>query len=118
MPRADTSTDQSLTALEHACRAAIGDRLRSVTLVSPDWTETVYRRTDLPADADEGVWRTPTETADHATVADGGHSVVPFENGYVSRIQYGDTEVVVTTGGIKMDRETELSAAVRGVLAQ
>ena len=118
MPRADTSTDQSLTALEHACRAAIGDRLRSVTFVSPDWKETVYRRTDLPPDVDEGVRKTPAATEDQATVADGGHSVVPFKNGYVSRIQYGDTEVIVTTDGIKMDRETELSAAVRGVLAK
>lgn len=118
MQRADNSTDQSRTELEHACRGAIGDRLRSVAIVSPEWTGTIYRRKDLSTGVDQGIWTTIAATADQATVTDGGHTVVPFENGYASRIQYGDTEVIVTSGGIKMDRETELSAAVRGVLAQ
>ncbi|AEN05084.1 hypothetical protein [Halolamina sp.] len=115
MNGADNSADQPLTELEHACRGAIGDRLRSVAIVSTEWTGTVYRRDDLPPGADERA-RT-TVTADRATCTDGGRTVVPFENGYVARLQYGGTEVIATSGGIKMDRETELSAAVRGVLS-
>ena len=62
------------------------------------------------AESDDGRPATPS------TGADGGRTVCEFENGYVARIQVGDTSVVATTDGIKMDRDTELSAAVRGVL--
>jgi hypothetical protein len=115
---ADNSVDQPLTELEHACRGAIGDRLRSIAIVSPEWTGTVYRRDDLPPGTDKKVRTTTMASWKRQTVTDGGRTVVPFENGYVARLQYADTEVIVTSGGIKMDRETELSAAVRGVLAQ
>jgi hypothetical protein len=109
-------TDQRLTALEHACRGAIGDRLRSVAIHSPQWSGTVYRRDDLEAGTDELV--RASAIADGEACADGGRTVVSFEDGYVARLQYGDTKVIATSDGIKMDRETELSAAVRGVLSK
>lgn len=110
------TTDQRLTALEHACRGAVGDRLRSVTIDSPEWSGTVYRRNDLPPGADEAV-QAGTAAVGNAC-ADGGRSVDAFADGYVVRLQHGDTEVVATSDGIKMDRETELSAAVRGILSR
>lgn len=111
----DHPTDQRLTALEHACRGALGDRLRSVTIDSPAWSGTVYRRTDLEPGTDEPA----RATVDNGEAcADGGRTVTAFEDGYVARFQHGDTEVIATSDGLKMDRETELSAVVRGVLSE
>lgn len=112
----DQATDQRLTALERACRSTIGDRLRSVAIDSPEWSGTVYRRHDLERGADEMVRAAAVANGD--ACADGGRTVVPFENGYVAHLQHGDTQVIATSDGIKMDRETELSAVVRGVLSQ
>ena len=119
MPRLeDNATEQRLTALERGCRSAVGDRLRSVTIDSPEWSGTVYRRDDLDSGVDEAVHDAIHEvTADcGATFADGGRTVREFDEGYVARLQHGDTRVVVTSDGLKMDREAELSAVVRGVL--
>lgn len=91
------TTEQRLTALKHACRSAIGDRLRSVTVDSPEWSGTVYRRSDLQSGIDEPVREATTGSG--AVLADGGRAVA-------------------TTGGLKMDREEELSAAVRGVFSR
>lgn len=111
----DNATEQRLTALEHACRSTVGDRLRSVTVDSPEWSGTVYRRDDLPADVDEPVRE--AVTGNGTVLADGGRTVEEFEDGYVAQLQHGETRVVATAGGLKMDRETELSAAVRGVFS-
>ncbi|MBP1987118.1 DUF7522 family protein [Halolamina salifodinae] len=128
----DDSTDSQVQALEHACRGVVGDRLRSVSVDGPDHSGTLYRRSDLPARADAPVHEAMADGAScqspvltdggrpspPSAGADGGRTVCAFENGYVARIQVGDTSVVATTDGIKMDRDTELSAAVRGVLRE
>lgn len=111
---ADQATEQRLTALEHACRTAIGDRLRSVSIDSPTWSGTVYRRDDLEPGIDAPVRESVPEGS---VCADGGRTVTSFEDGYVARLQHGDTEVVATTDGLKMDREAEFSAVVRGLLS-
>ncbi|NHX36393.1 MULTISPECIES: DUF7522 family protein [Halolamina] len=119
MPRsADNTTDQRLTALEHACRGVVGDRLRSVSVDGPDHSTTLYRRSDLSPGADAPVHEAMAEGAScqSPVFADGGRTVCSFENGYVTRIRVGETSVVATSDGIKMDRDTELSAAVRGIL--
>jgi hypothetical protein len=110
------STDRTVTALEHACRSAIGDRLRSVTLLTPDGRHQVYQRSDLAPEADEAAHADAVPTG--AAVADGGRATWTFDEGYVTRIRTGETGVVVTTDGLKMDRGTELSAVVRGILNQ
>lgn len=116
MPRLeDSETEQLLTALERACRSAIGDRLRSVSIDSPQWSGTVYLRSDLDTDVDQVV-RTASDDCE-VTVADVGRTVREFSEGYVTRLQHGETCVVVTTDGLKMDRESELSAAVRRLLS-
>jgi len=103
-------TDSRVRALEHACRGVVGDRLRSVSVDGPDHRGTLYRRSDLPAGADEPVHEAMAAGAScQSTVfADGGRTVCEFENGYVARIRVGDTSVVATTDGLKMDRGTEL----------
>jgi uncharacterized protein with von Willebrand factor type A (vWA) domain len=111
---ADDPTERRLTALEHACRGTIGDRLRSVTVDSPEWSGTVYRRDDLEPGVDETA--RAAVTAGEAC-ADGGRTVLAFEDGYIARFQHGDTEVIATSDGLKMDRKKELSAVVRGVLS-
>ncbi|KPN30973.1 hypothetical protein SY89_01715 [Halolamina pelagica] len=117
---ADNTTDRRLSALEHACRGVVGDRLRSVSVDGPDHSGTLYRRSDLDPGADGPVHEAMVEGAScqSPVLADGGRTVCTFENGYVTRIRVGDTDVVATTDGIKMDRDTELSAAVRGVLRE
>ncbi|WP_435116382.1 DUF7522 family protein [Halolamina sp. C58] len=112
---ADNATDQRLSALEHACRGVVGDRLRSVSVDGPEYSGTLYRRSDLAPGADGPVHEVMAEGASCAVFADGGRTVCEFDRGYVTRIRIGDTSVVATTDGLKMDRESELSAAVRGV---
>lgn len=136
----DNTTDQRLSALEHACRGVVGDRLRSVSVDGPEFSGTLYRRSDLAPGADGSVHEAMAAGASCEVFADGGHSSPPsadsprssppsaaadggravceFADGYVARFQIGDTSVVATTGGLKMDRESELSAAVRGVLGE
>jgi len=112
----DNAIERRLTALEHACRCTVGDRLRSVTVDAPEWSGTVYRRSDLPAGVDEPVRE--AATGPDAVLADGGRAVEEFEHRYVARFQDGETSVVATAGGLKLDRESELSAVVRGVLSE
>lgn len=116
----DNTTDQRLSALEHACRGVVGDRLRSVSVDAPTFSGTLYRRSDLAPGADETVHEAMVAGAscESPVFADGGRTVCEFDSGYVARIQVGDTSVVATTDGLKMDRETELSAAVRGVVGE
>lgn len=110
------ATDRTVTAIERACRSTVGDRLRSVTLLTKDGTHHVYQRADLAPTADEAVHADAVPKG--AAVADGGRATWTFEEGYVTRIRSGETGVVVTTDGLKMDRGTELSAAVRGILTE
>ncbi|WP_049981731.1 hypothetical protein [Halolamina rubra] len=133
----DNATDQRLSALEHACRGVVGDRLRSVSVDGPEFSGTLYRRSDLAPGADRPVHEAMAEGASCAVLAgggpsdggdagsssptpkpDGGRVVCEFADGYAARVQIGDTSVVATTDGLKMDRETELSAAVRGVFGE
>lgn len=108
------ATDRTMTAIEYACRSTLGDRLRSVTLLTPEGTDHVYRRTDLDPATDDEVHADAIPNA--TAVADGGRATWSFEEGYVTRVRVGDTGVVVTSDGLKMDRGEELSAAVRGIL--
>ena len=152
----DNAIDQRLSALEHACRGVVGDRLRSVSVDAPEYKGTLYRRSDLDPGTDEPVheamangapcqspvftdggrrspWSVESNggrtsprsvesndgrTSPPSVESNGGRTVCEFDNGYVTRIQVGDTSVVATTDGLKMDRETELSAAVRGVFGE
>jgi len=140
----DNAIDQRLSALEHACRGVVGDRLRSVSVDAPEYEGTLYRRSDLDPGTDEPVhesmangapcqspvftdggrrspWSVESDagrTSPPSAESNGGRTVCEFDNGYVTRIQVGDTSVVATTDGLKMDRETELSAAVRGVFGE
>lgn len=109
------ASDRRETALEHACRSAVGDRLRAVSVCSDGDARVVYRRSDLSRDADASVHE--EAAAAGGVVADGGRAVGEFDHGYVTHARVGDTDVVVTTDGLKMDRETEISAVVRGVLS-
>ncbi|MFW5911528.1 MAG: DUF7522 family protein [Halolamina sp.] len=113
-----TPTDQRLRAIEHVCRGVVGDRLRSVSVDGPEGSDTCYRRSDLSPGTDESVLEAMAAGAscESPVLADGGRTVCEFAGGYVTRIQVGETSVVATTDGIKMDRDTELSAAIRGVL--
>lgn len=138
----DNAADQRLSALKYACRGVIGDRLRSVSVDSPEFSRMLYRRNDLEPGADGPVHDAMAAGASCQSpmFADGGRpspssvstddarpspssvkplegqTVCEFENGYVTRIQFGATKLVATMDGLKMDRKTELSAAVRGVL--
>lgn len=115
MPQSHTS-DRCGTALERACRSAVGDRLRTVTLREEGEVRTVYRRTDLSRDADATVHE--QLDGEDVVVADGGRTVGEFDQGYVAHVRVGESAVVVTTDGLRMDRENELSTAVRSILAE
>ena len=107
-------SDRRVAELERACRSSIGDRLRTVSLCRGGTTRAVYRRDDLARDADATVRE--AMTSEDVVVADGGRAVGEFDHGFVAHVRVGETAVVVTTDGLKMDREREVTSAVRGIL--
>jgi hypothetical protein len=113
---------EQLTA---ACRTAVGDSLRSVTVFAPDAFEQVYLRADLEGDADLAGFVDHESDGFHATTAYRGselgeynYTVRAFENGFLTRLTVGDRGVFVTTDGLTIRRSEEVAEAVRSVLAE
>jgi hypothetical protein len=117
----DTLAEQ-LTA---ACRTAVGDSLRSVTVFTPEAFEQLYLRSDLASDADLAGFVEHESDGFRATTAyrgselgDYDYTVRAFENGFLTRLTVGDRGVFVTTDGLTIRRSEEVAEAVRSVLAE
>ncbi len=109
--------------LEHACRTAVGDRLRSITYFTADDYRLVYIRDDLESTdslkafvanerlgfSSQDTYRDPELGAYHATIR-------VFEHGYLTRVIDGHHGVFVTTDEMEIDRFHELMEAVESIL--
>ncbi|MFB6102619.1 MAG: hypothetical protein ABEJ73_08650 [Haloplanus sp.] len=116
----DPSLEEQLVS---ACRAAVGDSLRSITYFTPDEYEQVYLRSDLEADADIMGWVEHEAAGFRTQTAYEGselgayqYTLRVFENGFVTRVIDGDHGVFVTTDGITVLRSKEVTRAIRSIL--
>lgn len=112
--------------LQSACRATIGDELRSITFFDTDGDiEQVYLREDLERTADlvgfaelERAGFESQATYRNSQLGDYKGTVRMFENGYLTRVLGTTCGVWVTTDGMSMDRFEELVATVRTLLKE
>jgi hypothetical protein len=126
MEEQDELVDDALAEqLRAACRTAVGDSLRSVTVFTPNAFEQLYLRSDLESDADLAGFVEHESDGFHATttyrgseLGDYGYTVRAFENGFLTRLTVGDSGVFVTTDGLTIRRSEEVAEAVRSVLAE
>lgn len=115
--------DELAERLERACRATVGDSLRSITYFAPDAYAQVYLRSDLTADADLAAFAEYEAGGFRARNAYRGselgeyrYTVRAFDNGYVTRVVEGDRGVFVTTDGMTMRTAEEVAEALKDVL--
>ena len=122
-------------SLVSACRAGIGDDLRSVVYFTPDDFEVLYTRADLYEDGDQersakatfvenertgfGIEPLYADRLAGDTPAFGEYEVTVrvFEDGFVSRVIVGDHGVLTTTDGLDVDAFEEVAVTVRKLLA-
>ncbi|WP_255197351.1 DUF7522 family protein [Halorarius litoreus] len=120
-------------SLVSACRAAVGDSLRTVIEFTPDAFEVLYVRRDLGDvaqvrrekaqfvenervgfDEDYG---TPIESGEESGIGAYEVTVRVFTDGFLSRVIVGDRGVILTTDGLDVDVMEELSVTLRRLLA-
>ncbi|MFB6164342.1 MAG: hypothetical protein ABEJ31_04210 [Haloarculaceae archaeon] len=107
-----------------ACRATVGDQLRSVTYFTNDGYDQLYLRSDLERDADLAGF------ADYETLGFGAHdayrdtelgeyhyTIRIFENGFLVRVTTAEEGVFLTTDGLTLQDFEEVATAVAELLA-
>lgn len=120
-----------------ATRAALGDDVRSVILLTPEDHEVAYLRADLYDDGDRAaaIKRSLVETErrgfDAAAVygeltatpnvepglGDYRYTVRAFSSGYLCRILVGEQGVLVTTDELDVDAFDHLAVSLRSLLS-
>lgn len=132
-----TSASDLYESLVSACRAGIGDDLRSVVYFTRETFDVLYVRSDLAEDDDRAraVRAVFVETersgfdveplySDRSV--DGGaepalgeyqFTVRVFADGFVTRVIVGDHGVLTTTDGIDADAFHEIAVTLRKLLA-
>lgn len=136
-----TPASDFFESLVSACRAGIGDDLRSVVYFNPERFDVLYARSDLATDDDrdpagQGVRAIFVETERSGfdveplyteLSAEGGaepalgeyeFTVRVFADGFVSRVIVGDHGVLTTTDGIDADAFREIAVTLRKLLAE
>jgi hypothetical protein len=127
------STPTLSDSLVSACRAAVGDSLRTVIEFTPDEFEVLYVRSDL-GDVDQ-IRRQKARFVENERVGfdeqygdsiDAGEepdigsyevTVRVFTDGFLSRVIVDDRGVILTTDGLDVDVMEELSVTLRRLLA-
>jgi hypothetical protein len=116
--------DDLAEELISACRAGIGDELRSIAYFTEETVEQLYLRSDLDRTADltgfaelERSGFRSDELYRNTQLGDYRATVRMFEHGYLTRViedQYG---VWVTTDSMSMERFEDLASSVKPILA-
>ncbi|MWV41464.1 hypothetical protein [Natrialba sp. INN-245] len=106
-----------------ACRATVGDELRSITYFTEEGVEQLYLRSDLEQTADLVGFADHerlgfrSQSAYRDTELGGyGATIRMFENGYLSRVIRDGHGVWVTTDDLSMERFEELSSVLASIL--
>lgn len=120
---ADVLAGEEAERLVSACRATIGDELRSVVYFTPGAVEQVYLRSDLEPAADLEAFAANERLGFGSQVTYGDtelgeyrFTIRAFAHGYLTRVVSGERGVFVTTDRLSMERFEELAAAAAGVL--
>ncbi len=108
-----------------ACRATVGDQLRSLTYFRDDGFEQLYLRSDLSAEADL------TGFVEHESLGFDAHTayhgselgeydctIRVFEHGFLLRVTTPDEGIFLTTDGITLGDFKEAATALKTLLAQ
>lgn len=121
----DTDTLESEFAEEliSVCRTTVGDELRSIAYFTEDEVEPVYLRQDLDRTADlvgfanhERLGFQAQSAYQNTQLGEYQATVRMFENGYLTRVIYGQTGIWVTTDEMSIDRFEELTTALKAIL--
>lgn len=117
------ASDEFASQLEHTCRTAVGDRLRSITYFTSEAFDQVYLRDDLESDADlagfvehEALGFRAQTAYRGSELGDYEHTIRSFENGYITRVTGAEEGVFVTTGGLTMRRSEDVATALESLL--
>lgn len=110
-------------ALTRACRAAIGDGVRSIVYFTRDGFEQVYLREDLSAAANletfvenERVGFDRRDTYAGSELGAYEYTIHGFEGGFLIRVIAEDRGAFVTTDPLSVARFEDVVTAVRDVL--
>jgi hypothetical protein len=119
----DTLDSDFAEELISICRTTVGDELRSIAYFTDEDVEPVYLRDDLDRTADLVGFATHERLGFHdqsayqdTQLGEYQATVRMFEDGYLTRVIYGQTGVWVTTDEMSIDRFEELVTALKTVL--
>jgi hypothetical protein len=111
--------------LTSVCRTTVGDELRSIAYFTDDDVEPIYLRDDLERTADLLGFATherfgfQAQSAYHnSQLGEYQATIRMFENGYLTRVIYGQTGVWVTTDDLSIDRFEELATGLKALLTE
>jgi hypothetical protein len=116
--------DDLAEELISACRASIGDELRSIAYFTEETVEQLYLRSDLDRTADltgfAELERSGVQSDDlyrNTQLGEYQATVRMFEHGYLTRVIEDRYGVWVTTDSMSMERFEDLASSVKPVLA-
>ena len=121
----DTLNSDFADELISVCRTTVGDELRSIAYFTEDEVEPVYLRDDLDRTADltgfanqERVGFQAQSAYQNTQLGEYQATIRMFENGYLTRVIYGETGIWVTTDEMSIDRFEELVIALKAILTE
>lgn len=119
-----TLADDTTEKLIRACRAQIGDELRSLTYFTPDEAEHLYLRDELDRGDKLGFIETERKgfnlqrTYNWSELGEYNFTLRDFDNGYLVRVIANDVGVYLTTDSLTMMQFEEITSAVKPILAE
>lgn len=109
--------------LLRACRATLGDELRSLTYFSREEFDHLYIRNDLERSEDastfvenEQMGFSSQRTYDWSELGEYEYTLRVFSEGYVVRVIVGDQGAYATVDALTMERYDETADAMREIL--
>lgn len=119
----DLIDDDMAERLVSACRATIGDNLRSITYFTRTDFQQLYLRSDLERDADltgfvdyESLGFDAPAAYHGSELGEYRYTIRVFENGYLVRVNTREVGVFVTTDNLTLRSFDEVARAVATVL--
>lgn len=120
-----TLSEETGEELLRACRATLGDELRSLTYFTDEEYDHLYLRDDLERGDDpeafvenERQGFSSQRTYEWSKLGEYEYTIRVFEFGHLVRVIADDEGVYVTTGDLTMDRFGELVEAIQTMLEE
>lgn len=116
--------DEVADEIVSACRATVGDQLRSITYFTDEDYAQLYLRSDLERDADLAGFVDyeslgfDAHTAYHGSeLGEYRFTIRVFDNGFLVRITTDDEGVFITTDGVTIQDFEEVAVSVGTILS-